>query len=142
MTLTQKERENKRQYERAYYAENREKMKKTGRMRYRRDIDKKREQSRHYATTHKNIRKKWAEDNKDKMRKSCEKYRNQNKIKTHAHYLANYAIATGRLVRGRCEVCGNNKVEAHHDNYLNALEVRWLCHIHHCELHKEKRGIS
>lgn len=48
---------------------------------------------------------------------------------------ANHAIRDGLLVRKPCEVCGARKVEAHHDDYAKPLDVRWLCKLHHTELH-------
>ncbi len=45
-------------------------------------------------------------------------------------------IRIGILVKQPCEVCGTNEeVEAHHDDYYKALDVRWLCRKHHLEHH-------
>lgn len=52
-----------------------------------------------------------------------------------AHKHVAYALARGRLIRQPCEVCGAEKVEAHHDDYARPLDVRWLCRDHHEELH-------
>lgn len=41
------------------------------------------------------------------------------------------------LARMPCEVCGDTKVDAHHDDYLKPLEVRWLCRKHHRMWHVE-----
>jgi ribosomal protein S27AE len=48
-----------------------------------------------------------------------------------------YAIATGRLVKGVCEVCGSTNVQAHHDDYNKRLEVRWLCRKHHALIRRK-----
>lgn len=48
-------------------------------------------------------------------------------------------IREGMLIRQPCEVCGNEKVEAHHDDYFKPLEVRWLCKLHHQEHHKNNK---
>jgi hypothetical protein len=48
------------------------------------------------------------------------------------------AIKSGKLTRQPCEVCGNPKVEAHHDDYSKPLDVRWLCHKHHREVHGQR----
>lgn len=45
------------------------------------------------------------------------------------------AIRDGRLVRLPCEVCGDPKSQAHHDDYRRKLKVRWLCFKHHREAH-------
>src|SRR5581483_2908660 len=49
------------------------------------------------------------------------------------------AVKTGLLIRRPCEVCGCEKVQAHHDDYSKPLEVRWLCHKHHHEHHTTAR---
>jgi hypothetical protein len=45
------------------------------------------------------------------------------------------AIYQGRLVRQPCEICGKQRVDAHHDDYSRPLDVRWLCRSHHKQLH-------
>lgn len=47
------------------------------------------------------------------------------------------AIQHGLLQRKPCEVCGEEKVEAHHTNYQKPLTVMWLCRKHHKQWHKE-----
>ena len=46
-----------------------------------------------------------------------------------------YAIRSGKLIKTSCQVCGNTKVTAHHDDYSKPLAVRWLCAVHHREIH-------
>lgn len=41
-----------------------------------------------------------------------------------------------KLKREPCEECGDIKAEAHHDDYLKPLNVRWLCRRHHDEWHE------
>lgn len=50
-----------------------------------------------------------------------------------------HEIQMGRLVRQPCEVCGESKVHAHHDDYNKPLDIRWLCLKHHQE-HHAKHG--
>jgi ribosomal protein S27AE len=44
------------------------------------------------------------------------------------------------LIKQPCEVCGNLKAQAHHDDYSKPLQVRWLCQKHHTE-HHQKGGL-
>lgn len=47
----------------------------------------------------------------------------------------NVMIRRGKIARGPCEVCGTRiKVQAHHDDYAQPLQVRWRCKAHHQEL--------
>lgn len=57
-----------------------------------------------------------------------EKFRARKKVTTE--------ILAGRLVRQPCEVCGAEPVQAHHDDYDRPLDVRWLCSVHHGEVHR------
>lgn len=34
-----------------------------------------------------------------------------------------------------CELCGDLKAEAHHDDYSKALNIMWLCRKHHMQRH-------
>lgn len=36
-----------------------------------------------------------------------------------------------------CEVCGNVKSEAHHDDYSKPYDVRFLCREHHILYHQQ-----
>lgn len=55
-----------------------------------------------------------------------------------ARQAVNHAIQAGRLERQPCEVCGNPKAQGHHDDYSKPLQVRWLCHVHHREVHGQE----
>lgn len=48
-------------------------------------------------------------------------------------------IRRGLLIPYPCEVCSENKVEAHHPDYNKPYDVRWLCFKHHREFHKQQR---
>jgi len=58
---------------------------------------------------------------------------NQEKIK--AKLKARQAIKKGELKKEPCEFCGSIKSEAHHPDYSKPLEVMWVCHKHHMQLH-------
>lgn len=47
------------------------------------------------------------------------------------------AILNGTLKKQPCEVCGEMKVDAHHDDYSKPLSVRWLCRKHHLAHHRK-----
>lgn len=57
-----------------------------------------------------------------------------------AKNLANRARRKGLLVPQPCEVCGSQKVQAHHDDYDRPLVVRWLCPKHHRQADIERRA--
>ena len=48
------------------------------------------------------------------------------------------ALRDGKLIRQPCEVCKDDKSQAHHDDYRKPLVVRWLCRKHHLETHGKK----
>lgn len=55
-----------------------------------------------------------------------------------ARYECRQAIRSGKLIKQPCEVCGEAKVEAHHDDYSKPLDVRWLCKKHHSLHHRKE----
>ena len=63
------------------------------------------------------------------------RYREKNPEKHAAHLVMRNAIRAGMLVPMPCEVCGEKKVEGHHDDYGAPLSVRWLCKMHHLQAH-------
>jgi hypothetical protein len=62
------------------------------------------------------------------------KYPNAHK----AHKVLRTALYNDWIVRKPCEVCGSeNNVHAHHDDYLEPLNIRWLCAAHHKQWHRD-----
>ena len=45
-------------------------------------------------------------------------------------------VQRGILVPMPCEVCGDTKVERHHEDYDKPMHIRWLCKIHHKQADK------
>ena len=45
------------------------------------------------------------------------------------------AVRRGKISRDPCECCGAKRVEMHHDDYEKPYDIRWLCALHHKELH-------
>lgn len=64
----------------------------------------------------------------DEQRRSY-KYQQQR-----AHSAVAQAVSNGELVESPCELCGS-EAEAHHEDYREPLNVRWLCIIHHRQWH-------
>ena len=62
-------------------------------------------------------------------------WRRSNPDKYEGHIAVQRALVAGKLIKQPCEVCGSRKVDAHHDDYAEPLNVRWLCRQHHVRLH-------
>ena len=76
---------------------------------------------------------KWRKEN---GREAQKRWAEKNKEKLSVHRRARYALKTGKIKRGPCEKCKTRKnVVMHHDDYEKPLEIRWLCKIHHREIH-------
>jgi len=52
-----------------------------------------------------------------------------------ARYTLKDAVKSGKVKKEPCVVCGNVKSQGHHDDYSKPLQVKWLCQIHHADLH-------
>lgn len=59
----------------------------------------------------------------------------RDKIKVRDRAILRDNIYRGKIQRMPCEVCGETKSHAHHDDYSKPLQVKWLCPKHHKELH-------
>jgi len=64
------------------------------------------------------------------------RYRERHRDRHLAHKAVQTAVARGKMVRGNCEICGSEDAHAHHDDYLDRLNVRWFCKEHHEDIHK------
>jgi hypothetical protein len=67
---------------------------------------------------------------------SMQKYRNKFPDKYKATTAVNNAVASGKLKKESCMICGMTKAEAHHTDYSKHLDVLWLCRKCHCGVHK------
>ena len=54
-----------------------------------------------------------------------------------ARVVFNHYVRDKHIEKQFCEICGNPKAEAHHDDYDKPLNVRWLCFVCHRKWHKE-----
>jgi ribosomal protein S27AE len=84
--------------------------------------------------------KKYRAQNPNVHRATAKKYSENNPEKIKAHNVVTYAVKTGELTRQPCEICGETKTDAHHDDYGKPLEVRWLCRKHHKQFHNNKNS--
>ena len=64
-------------------------------------------------------------------------WREKYPIKYKAHTLVGNQVRAGNLVSKPCEVCGSDYTHAHHDDYAEPLNVRWLCPSHHKKWHMD-----
>lgn len=83
----------------------------------------------------KESKKKWKLKNKDKHQEHAKRHRDKHPEKVSARKKAWAAIKSGKLKKLPCSSCGEKKTEAHHDDYLKPLDVRWLCVRCHSTLH-------
>lgn len=85
--------------------------------------------------------------NQTKKRKAkLIEYQRKRRAKLQKEYKARGVVSTairkGTLIKGICEICGEVKVEAHHEDYNKPLEVKWLCGTHHRALHDQFKRID
>ncbi len=62
--------------------------------------------------------------------------RKKHPEKHNARVKTTNAIASGRLIKRPCAVCGSPRVQAHHADYSKPLSIAWLCIKHHREEHE------
>lgn len=63
----------------------------------------------------------------------------EQKFKANCRALTKHYLRRGEIARAPCEKCGDEKSQAHHEDYSKPKEVQWLCRICHMDLHR-KRG--
>lgn len=92
----------------------------------------------------------WRSRNRDKYnayhrayrKRTGHKYQQLDRIrfpeKAAARLAARRAVLRGELTPQPCEVCGNSCAQKHHDDYSRPLDVRWLCPVHHTEVHHQR----
>lgn len=61
--------------------------------------------------------------------------REQDPRKERARDKARKALRSGKLIRQPCEVCGSERVNAHHEDYDKPMDITWLCPKHHRQRH-------
>lgn len=80
--------------------------------------------------------------NRKRAAENQRRYRRDPELRSHhaARWLLNQAVASGKIKRQPCQICGATKADAHHDDYNQPLKVRWLCRKHHAEHHAKAEG--
>jgi hypothetical protein len=68
--------------------------------------------------------------------------RSKNPDKYKARTKVSNLIRAGKIVRKACEVCGDEKSEAHHTDYSLPTSVRWLCFFCHRKYGHNQNPIS
>lgn len=84
------------------------------------------------------IRRKSSESKKRPEYKRKEKERRENfREKYAARDLVHWAVRSGKIIKPMlCEICDmKRKLEAHHEDYLNPIELKWVCRICHNQIH-------
>lgn len=82
------------------------------------------------------------EAGREALARARKKFIECNPKKRAAQIAVGNALRDGKINSSPCEVCGNPKAQAHHDDYNKPLEVRWLCTTHHSQWHKENKPID
>jgi hypothetical protein len=80
-------------------------------------------------------KKKYYQNNKDKILAAGVEYKNKNPKKRNAHTIVSNSIRDGHLFRESCSICNEIDAQAHHDDYDKPLNIRWLCRKHHADWH-------
>ena len=69
--------------------------------------------------------------------RATRKYSQKNPLKRKAYNYLNGAVRFRKIKRQPCEICGSaTRIHGHHEDYSKPLDVIWLCHQHHVELHR------
>jgi hypothetical protein len=84
--------------------------------------------------------KEYRENNKEYFKLYHRNYRKNSKenikrgLCRHRSY---HLVEDGKIQKKPCEICGNKKVQIHHNDYNNPFDFIFLCRKHHFELHKK-----
>lgn len=92
-------------------------------------------------------RKRLKPEYKKRLRAYTARMRKEKGSKVHGRFLVGKAVAravkSGRLERPEsCSLCASSgPVHAHHDDYTERFEVRWLCARCHRAWHRENKAV-
>jgi len=119
----------RRQTEKAYAEKNPEKVKEKNRRYHEEHREEILERKREWRQT---------EHGKKICRKNSSDWKKKNRWKNEAHGAVERAINKGELVRpSECSICGaTSRIEGHHEDYNDKLNVVWLCNTCHAEANR------
>lgn len=75
----------------------------------------------------------WLSKNGGSWRYGLKRGKQQHMV---ARAYVNHLIRYGVISPSPCEICGRLEVQAHHSDYNQPLNIRWLCCEHHRALHR------
>jgi ribosomal protein S27AE len=59
----------------------------------------------------------------------------EQRVKILTRSKTHYHVKRGTITKKPCAICHENSVQAHHEDYSDALNVRWLCVLCHRKHH-------
>lgn len=77
----------------------------------------------------------WRYNNLEHSRALQLSYKKKKKDKVNAQSCIYRALKKNKIFKLPCELCGESKVEAHHEDYKHPLIVIWLCRQCHSKIH-------
>src|SRR5687768_13651599 len=75
---------------------------------------------------------------KEEHNRAVKRYLERHPERHKARMKVMIELRAGRMTRQPCQICGEPKTQAHHDDYSKPLDVRWLCVRHHGELSRKR----
>ena len=84
----------------------------------------------------------WYRKNKNRAYEATKRSQARHPEKYRAGCVVRMAVMRGTITKKPCEVCGDNNVHAHHEDYSKPREVVWLCRKHHVERHYPPRAVN
>lgn len=80
----------------------------------------------------------WARNNRPKHSELPEEAKRRAAARAKLHVY----VKRGKVTKGVCSVCGEVKVEAHHEDYSKPLDVIWYCRKHHIRYHEDQKVVE
>lgn len=79
----------------------------------------------------------WYIRNKSRAFENVKRYAKATPLKVKARGILYRAVKSGKIIKGCCQVCASENVQAHHPDYKFPLKVEWLCIKHHYQKHRK-----